>query len=191
MLRTEFVTIEDFNECVEVAQHCDWNRLNIAINDALEFDLPEYLCEYYGLIIDAFNAENPTDEQLKLLNGDTYKCGKVTRKFLGAKRILIYYSYGNYLMNSTINDSGLGFVRKESEFSTPVPIKEVREFDNSYRNRAFSIIKQLKEYIAHLPGLAKEYGFERILDCGCYDAECGITEKRIYTFRPKIIKKRI
>ena len=189
MLRTNYVTIDDF-KIVDVADHCDWDKLNIAIDDALNFELPELLCEYYGIVLDTFKAENPTEEQLKLLNGDTYQCGNVTIQFLGLKKMLVYYSYSNYLMGSVLNDTGLGFVKKTDQYSIPTPYKDIKEIANSYRNRGYAIIKQLKEYICHNKDLAINYNIKFIdCGCGCESGNCDFTEKRIFVFKPKIIKR--
>ena len=199
MIRTEYLTIDDF-KIVEIAQHCDWDKLNIAIDDALKFDLPGITEEYYGLILDAFNKEvNKVSSEFSdnfstdfdtddLINGTNYKCGNRTINFLGLKDMLVYYSYANYLMNSTMNDSGIGFVKKTDQFSVPTPLKDIKEFVNSYRNRGYAIFKQLKKYVCHIPELANEYNLSLNCDCGCKN-DNHFTEKRIYTFRPKIIKR--
>ena len=190
MLKTKYITLQDF-EIVEVANHCDYTKLNISINEALSFELPEILCEYYELVKDAFEAENPTKEQTLILEGATYSCGRVTKRYLGAKDMLVYYSYANYLMNSVMNDTGLGFVKKTDQYSLPTPYKDVKEFVNKNRNMGFAIVKQLKEYLCHVPNLTTSYGLKLDCHCGCADGNCDFTEKRIYKFKPKVIKKQI
>ena len=100
MINTKYLTIEDF-AIVDVAIHCDWKKLNIAIEDMLNFDLPEYLCDMYGFANDILTKENPSEEELKIINGSNFECQNVTKRYLGLKRIMVYYSYANYLMNST------------------------------------------------------------------------------------------
>lgn len=188
MIETNYITLQDF-KIVDVATHCDYSKLNIAINEALNFELPEILCEYYDIILDAFNSEDKTELQLKLLNGDTYKCGRITKKYLGVKQLLVYYSYANYLLNSSLTDSGLGFKQKTDQYSIPTPLKEIQSHANKYRNMGFAIVKQLKDYLYHNPELANEYGFKHDCDCGCEHGNCEFTEKRMYVFKPRIIRK--
>ena len=189
MLRTNYVTIDDF-KIVDVADHCDWDKLNIAIDEALKFELPELLCEYWGLVKNTFKAENTTEEQLKLLNGTEFNCGKTTKEFLGLKDMLVYYSYANYLINSTSNDTGLGFVKKTDQYSIPIPMNEVEKYSKKYRNMGFAIIKQLKEYLCHNKDLTQGYNIKFIdCGCGCESGYCDLTEKRIFVFKPKIIRR--
>ena len=114
MLKTEYLTIRDF-EIVDVATHCDYKRLDMAIEEVLNFDLPETLCEYYDVVLNALNSEEKTEEQLSLLNGGVFKCGKVTKKFLGVKQMLVYYSYANYIYRGASTNTGFGQVKKESD----------------------------------------------------------------------------
>lgn len=191
MLNTKYITLEDF-KIVDVAIHCDYSKLNIAIQDAVNFELPEILCEYYGFVKSILEVENPNEEQLKILNGVDYECGSTIKRFLGIKALLVYYSYANYLMGSTLNDSGLGFVQKTDQYSIPTPLKDIKEITNSYRNRGYSVFKQLKDYLCHNSDLID--GFDIHLEdcgCGCSHGNCDFTEKRIYTFKPRIIKKYI
>lgn len=192
MITSKYLTIEDF-KIVDVAIHCDWSKINIAIDDCLNFDFPEYLCDMYGLADYIINLDNPTEEQLKILNGDTFICQNITKKFLGLKSILVYYSYANYLMGSTMNDSGVGFVAKRNDgFSVPIPLKDIEKYVNSYRNRGYSVIKQLREYLSHNKELIEGFNIDfKSCNCGCGHGKCDVTEKRIYTFTPKLIKKRI
>ena len=185
MLNTNYITLEDF-KIVDIATHCDYTKLNIAISDALNFDLPELLCEYYDLYINEIESEN-----LDLINGTTYECGNVTKKFLGLKNILVYYSYANYLLNSTMTDTGIGFVKKTDQYSIPTPLKEVQSFVESYRNRGYAIIKQLKDYVSHDQELIDKYNLPITKHCGCGSGKCDFTEKRVYTFRPKVIRKKL
>lgn len=185
MLNTNYITIQDFR-IVDVAIHCDYTKLNIAIDDALNFDLPENLCQYYKLVIDAFGQENQS-----LLYGSEFQCGNVTKKFIGLKSMLVYYAYANYLLNSTMTDSGIGFVEKTDSFSVGTPLKEITTFAESYRNRAFSVIKQLKEFVSHDRELCEKYNLPMSSDCGCGSGKCDFTEKRGYKFRPKVIRKRL
>lgn len=191
MLKTKYVTIEDYFSVVDVAKHCNYPKLDIAIDEALNFELPEILCEYYQIVLDAFEAEEPTEEQLKILNGDTFQCGRTTKKFLGAKKLLVYYSFANYLLNSHLHDTGLGFKQKTDQYSIPTPIKDIKEHTNKYRNMGYAIVKQLKEYLCHLPEIQFQYGLNLMCDCGCSSGDCDFTEKRIYKFKPKVIKKRL
>lgn len=190
MLRTEYLTLKDF-EIVDVATHCDYKRLDIAIDEALNFDLPETLCEYYDVVLNALNSEEKTEDQLSLLNGGTFKCGKVTKKFLGVKQMLVYYSYANYIYRGASTNTGFGQVKKESDFSIPVPLSEIKEISITFKNMGYSIVKMLKEYICHLPELRKEYDLECDCNCGCVDGKCNQTKTNTFSFKPLIIKKHI
>ena len=93
-------------------------------------------------------------------------------------------------MGSVLNDTGLGFVKKTDQYSIPTPYKDIKEIANSYRNRGYSIVKQLKEYLCHNKDLTQGYNIKFIdCGCGCESGNCDFTEKRIFVFKPKIIRR--
>lgn len=189
MLKNKYLTIRDF-DIVDVAVHCDFKKLDIAISDALSFELPEILCEYYGIAKKALdNADDETYQEL--LNGGDYECGGVTRRFLGIKALLVYYSYSNYLMQSVLNDTGLGFKQKTDNYSIPTPLKDIKDISNSYRNRGFSVFNQMKDFLCHNSDLTKGFNIPYSCGCDCSTGDCYFTEKRVSAFKPRIIKKRL
>lgn len=183
---------QDFTCIGQVAKHCDNEKLCIAIQEALDFELNELFCE--EIMIEALQHENDTDENsfwYKLWNGTEYQnaCGK-TKKHFGLKRIWVYYAYSRYVMINGYNDTPTGFKQKTNDFSLPTPIKELNYFEQKYRDMGYSAFKKTRDFICqNKEQFSQEIKIEcEPCGCGCSDT-CGGGVNTKMGLKTKIITK--
>ena len=176
----QYLTNIDFQCIGQVAQHCDTQKLCIAINEAKDFDLMELFCEDER-ISEAFeHCEDTSGEWFELWNGGSYtnKCGKKKTHF-GLKRVWVYYAYSRYIMINGYNDTPTGFKQKTNDFSLPTPIKELQFFEQKYRDMGFTAFKKVLDFINKDSGTCEK--------CECEKCDGNVTTKT--GFKSKIINK--
>jgi len=200
------ITIADFKNLGIVAQHCDNEKLNIAIEEALDFDLcttfkdlgvqikiminevlSHALPSHGGFV----HQEGATAYWDKVVKGNVYTKDEKPKENLGLKRGVVYYAYSRYLVLSSFSDSASGFVSKNNDFSIPKPLKEVEQQANKYRNMGKACFLSAMEYICleidNIPEL-KDLDCESF-GCGCSTkSACGIKTKG-YGLKGQIIRK--
>jgi len=136
----------DFSCIGQMAIHCDKEKLCIAIDEAINFDINPLLCDCYSDVDE--NWDDPYEPFNSLINGGTYEdCQEKERHHLGIKRVLVYFSYARYLMINSWNDTPNGHVTKNNPFSIPKPLKEIESFSNRYRDMAFKTWEHVKKYL--------------------------------------------
>ena len=168
---SKHITQADFKGLGQVATHCDLEKLEIALNEAYNFDLCEVFGNFsasVGLVVDEVlshggaghdhhDEANP-DWDLAVL-GTAFEVNGVTINTLGLKTAIVYYAYARYLVLNGYNDTPNGQVSKENPFSIPKPFKEVQQFADKYRNMAKSVAETAKLFICEnkdsFPSLAK------------------------------------
>lgn len=141
----------NYTGVVDVAKHCDKEKLKIAEDNAREYDMT-FLCAE----IDADIVQDEDDEIIKggLVGG---------LRFGGLNKIFSYYAYARYVENSIYVDTGSGFVRKDHSNSFPVSLDELKDIANEHRRFAAEQIRRLKAYICKRHGGA----------CECNTDLCG------------------
>ena len=194
----------DFQCVGMVTASCNYNKLCIAIENALTFDVEPLLCT--GFMMDimqkwqdilAIPVGDPVPENLILWNrlifGDTYtNCNGKLLRHQGIKKLWVYFAYANYITINPFEDTPNGLKYKIAEFSTPVPIKDLNSLSSTYKNQAFETYKNIKEFLC----LNKDY-FTTFDACGCHlscgcigSCSCGKTKRVSSGFRYKSIKKK-
>jgi len=209
----QILNILDFKCVALVATHCDNNKLCISENEAIESDLANLFCnDWYEIeltineVINYINAlaeynlnpigEPPIQpdnyEQKKtLLYGGSYIsiCGKKTIIFKGIIRILVYYTYARYVILNSFNDTAVGLVSKNGDFSSQIDPKKLEAFSNKYRNMAFDMFKNTEGYLA-ANNDAFEWYEPKNKGCGCGHSKCTSgTKNKGFGFKSAIITK--
>jgi len=203
----------DYNCIGQVAQHCDNEKLCIAENEALQFDLSQLYCSFWSDVLDIWNEilayelalieceedpecdtppDQPIDYELKrnLILGGTYdNCKGKTIKHQGVKTVLIYYSYSRYLIINGYSDTASGLVQKTNDFSLPVDLKQLQMYADKYRNMGKIAFDGTLHFLCANKTTfdwfdAKECGY-----CGCGSDKCGGTKAKGYGFRSSNISK--
>ena len=195
---------EDFINLGLVAPNCKIEKLNIAINEALDFDLcyafEKCHIEVKQLIkkVLLYNPESeepaPTEYEIKLVNGVVFTENDKTFENLGLKRGLIYYAYSRYLLINEFNDTATGQKTQNFQFSVPKTYQELKSMSDKYRNMAKAAMLSTYEYIAknrnEFPQLVRCLNLS---DCYCgrdnYDSPCSINTTG-YQLKSRNIKKR-
>lgn len=186
-MTNQYIKQLDFNGIGNVAQHCDLSKLQVAINQALEFDIIPLFC--FEFMDDVLKNWNNSELKYQLLiYGGTYtdRAGRL-RNNIGLKRVWLYYSYAQYLLLNQFNDTANGPVRKDSEWSIPVPLKEVNDFSNKYRNMGLAAFESVMELIQ-----ANKADYPQLTFCGSCgkfaSCNCGKT-KKMTGFKFSTVKK--
>lgn len=203
------ITVADFADLGIVAGQCNNSKLNIAIQEALDFDLcalfedlgvqvkimlTEVLTHSlpsHGGFVHAGPAGGPSAYWDKLIKGCLFTQNDKPVENLGIKRGVVYYAYSRYLMLSSFDDSASGFVTKENPFSIPKPLKEVEQFANKYRTMGRACFLSSISYIC-----SESENFPELKDldcqahgCGCKKNDaCGLKTKG-FGFKGTIIEK--
>jgi len=174
-MNNPYIKQSDFSGIGNIAQHCDLSKLQIAVNQALEFDIIPLFC--YEFIEDVLkNWNNPEEKYQRLIYGGEYNYAGRLHKNIGLKRVWLYYAYSQYILLNQFNDTANGHVRKDSEWSIPVPLKEINDFSNKYRNMGLAAFESVMEYVKanreHFPQLSF------CKSCGNFGScKCGKTNK--------------
>lgn len=194
--------VNDFN-CVGVlAQHCDMNKVCIAENEAIDFDLSDLFCSYwfdileYWKEVDAYDKSPETvpkplnyDNKKALIYGGFYEsCGNKKGRSNGVKRMLVYYTYSRYVMINQTNDSATGMKYSNSDFATNIPFKDLKQISDKYRTMAYNLYKDVKAFICYSGVLTN---WNDCGKCGC-GKDCDRETKATgYGFKGRSIRKKI
>lgn len=187
------LTQSDFDRIGQVAKHCNLEKLNIAIQQAVLLDLKPLLCNLFNEVAEAWDGvvdpSGISQQMYDLINGGKFvNCRGYTEEQLGLKGILAYYSYARYLMENQADDTPNGLVSKNSEWSIPKPLAEVERISDHYRNMGRQLYKSVEQYIYMNKDLFDGYCYENYAcDCnGC----CGLEpSNKGYGLRSKTIRK--
>lgn len=200
-----YLSIEDFDCVGDVARHCDLKKLCIATEEARIFDMIPLFCfDFMADVLGNWNIsptipapteENPTEtipnpvftKYQALICGGTYTDSKGRTHYnMGIKKVWVYYSYARYLLINQFSDTANGIVKKDNDFSMPVPLREVTDFSNKYRAMGREAFESVQDYInanrAEFPLYAHQ-------NCGCSGScSCGKT-KKLTGFKFSTVKK--
>ena len=182
--RSDFVGIGD------IANHCDLKKLNIAINEAAEFDMDAIYCGFWDDIVLNWNSED--SEWKTLIDGGEYQGCKGLRTHQGIKRIWAYYAYARYIMINGFNDTPSGMVAKTNQFSIPTPLKELQAYSDKYRNMAKVLFEKTNAYLCLNSSYFVNFNTYKCAPCGC-NGDCGgdnINTKG-YGLKSSIVSKKI
>jgi len=150
------ITQNDFQGIGQVAIHPNLSKLDIAINEAVLFDLADL---FGGFANDIKNIDteirtkpksqiNDYDLKINLIKGGTYiGCNDKEKQHLGVRKILAYYAYARYSILNSFNDTPSGNVAKSGDFTLPKPLKELELFADKYRNMGFVLAVQTLDFV--------------------------------------------
>lgn len=197
------ITQSDFACVGLVAKHCDLQKLCIATEEAKDFDIIPLFCfDFVQDILNNWNIPaqipnpdfvdiettpevspiiiNPDYEKYQnLICGGNYTANEKLHQNLGFKKAWIYYSYARYLLVNQFNDTANGMVSKENEWSNQIPMADIRDLSNKYRNMGKAAYESLLGYLcANKESFPKFDGCNCKLSCGCSGScGCGKTKK--------------
>jgi hypothetical protein len=184
------LTRTDFYGIGDIANHCDLNKLNIAINEAEDFDMDGLFCDFWQDIIDNWVSEDPN--WVNLIDGGEYEGCNGTRKHAGIKRIWAYYAYSRYVILNGFNDTPSGLVSKTNQFSIPTPLKELQAYSDKYRNMGKLTYEKTLSYLCKNSSDFENFNTYDCKGCGC-GGNCGKTKTNTKGFglSSSIVTKRL
>lgn len=201
MERNKYISPADFTSVGVVANTCNFNKLNQAIEESLQFDVIHVFgYQFVKLLLDNWKVQNTgdpiKDQAVKIvIEGGEYVVPDSNPKrveyFQGIKKIWLYYAYGKYIHINQFDDSPVGLKYKESQFSTGVGIKEIVALENKYKNMAKDAQDHTKEFLCRVRSLFPEYDTcGCILPCGCKGfCSCTGRHRKLTGFRMKTVEK--
>lgn len=180
----------DFNDIGDVANHCDIKKLNIAINEASEFDMDDLFCDFWEEVV--ANWDSVDVNWVNLINGGTYEGCNGTRKHKGLKDVLKYYSYARYIILNGFNDTPSGGVTKTNSFSIPIPLKDLEAMSDKYRNMAKATFEKTQSYLCVSRTNFPNFNDYDCAPCGC-GGGCGTknTNTKGYGITSRVVTKKI
>lgn len=205
----------DYNCIGDVAQHCDHNKICIAENEALEFDLDKLYCSNMDEILSIWDEvdayilakkvcdenpecdtppEVPENYELKynLIYGGNYQdCSGKTKSHKGVKRVVIYYSYSRYLTLNLYTDTASGLVVKANEFSLPVDFKQLQMYADKYRNMGLDTFKETIKFLCVSKDTFNWFSSNECKGCGCGSEKCSGTTTKGYGMKVSNISRRL
>jgi|SRR5699024_4408737 len=162
----KYLTIEEIREVGQVANNCDKHKLQLAINEAFDFDLrPLIDCYYIDL---KEHWEDDEGKWFDIINPKEFDSNCVECGYhFGLKRVLAYFAYARYMILNEYNDTPNGNVAKTNNFSIPTDIRLLKDRANAYRQMAKDTFKEInnyilansKEYPKYFSGKTKAKGF--------------------------------
>lgn len=178
----------DFEGVGQIATHCDLAKLNIAINEAVEFDLKPLLCNLFNQVDTNWSEENGINADI--IKAKTYEnCAGFDTTHQGLKKVLVYYAYSRYVVLNNFNDTPNGQVTKTNSFSIPKPLAELKQFSNKYRDMALNAFKLIEAYIFLNKDDYDGFDYSAMQACGC-NGTCGKkTKAKGFGIRSRTIYK--
>lgn len=208
------LTQQDYNCVAQVAKHCDNEKLCIAENQALEFDLSELYCSFWVDVLEIWDEINayrlvlyecesdpdciippiePTDYELKvnlIFGGNYLNCSGKTVSHKGVREVLVYYSYARYIIINQVSDTTSGLVKKNNDFSTNLDYKELKDKSDMSRNMGLISFKRNLHFLCANKSTFTWFDTKECGYCGCGSDKCGGTKAKGYGIRSSNISKR-
>lgn len=178
----------------DIARHCNLDKLAIAENEALTFDLPEIFCENWFSISEILNRHldvegTNTPEEEKLLLGSSYiGCSGRNFQQAGILAAIAYYSYARYITINGYNDTAVGLKQKNDNFTMPVPLAELQNYSDKYRNMGKVTANRIKSFLCRSKVEFPFYIGNCVCECGSENCGSGIATKG-FGFSSKNISK--
>src|SRR5690625_2748575 len=177
-LKSKLLDLNDFEKIGMVAKHCNYIKLDIAINEAMEFDLRKLICglfwEVKNVWEQSFYDDFEDEKWDSLINGSDYTgCNDVQKQHRGLKTLLTYYAYSRYLVLNGFDDTANGVVQKTNQFSLPKPLKEVQSFSDKYRAMALNVWDDIQDFICVNKSDYPNANVSDCNSCGCGSDDCG------------------
>jgi len=180
------ITKEDFEKIGVVAKHCDSQKLDIAVQEAIDFDMSSLFCENWEFLKEIMLKEDKSEDELLLVVGGGYVgCGGKSKNNFGLNRTLAYYSYSRYVILNGFNDTPNGMVSKSNDFSIPKSMKELELFADRYKNMGYQSFLSVMDFLCSNKEKFTNFKAGKCKNCGCVSG----CENKTSSIKSKIITK--
>lgn len=164
------LTRDDFYPIGLVAKHCNLEKLQIAINEAILFDLKGLLCGlFYEVDENWDDTEGIWFDIIDPLEFDG--CNEKPTSHQGLKNVLIRYAYARYVILNNFDDTPNGGVTKSNDWSLPKPFSDLKQISDRYRSMGYELWKQVEAYICLNEDVYENADYD-CSPCGC-NGSCG------------------
>tara|TARA_R110000796_G_scaffold120506_1_gene234644 strand:+ start:18368 stop:18925 length:558 start_codon:yes stop_codon:yes gene_type:complete len=172
-----------------ISNHCDTKKLQIAVNEAVQFDLRNLLGNLFFLVNENWDQTSP-GIYFDIVEPKNYtNCSGYETTHVGLKKVLAYYSYSRYILINSFNDTPNGLVEKSNNFSIPKSLDELQSFSSKYRNMGLEDYRLVEAYILLNSATYPSYNTTCAKPCGC-NGTCGKkTTNKGFGIRSKTIVK--
>lgn len=129
---TELITISQIRSYKALSVNVNQEKkITPAILEAQQFDLKKLMGDaFYLEFVNDFNQSPSLPIYSDLYNGSEFThCGKTIRHE-GIKTVLAYLTYARYVLNSNVESTAFGTVRKKTEDSEQVDEKTITRLHN-------------------------------------------------------------
>lgn len=178
---------DDFYPIGLVAKHCNLEKLQIAINESILFDLKGLLC---GLFFDVdTNWDSETELWTNIIDPLEFTgCNDKPKSHQGLKNVLIRYAYARYVILNNFDDTPNGGVTKSNDWSIPKPYSDLKQISDRYRSMGYEMWKEVEAYICLNEDLYENADYDCSI-CGC-NGTCGTkTSSRGYGIKGSNVEK--
>ena len=129
---------------LQVAEGVDKQEFRRFIFEAQYIDLKEILCDtfYFDLV-----GNYADDKYETLLSGGVYTYEDNTYHFEGLEKVLSYFTYGRFLVESPIQSTSFGVTRKSVEDSERVSLRELEALGQKHYDRALTVFKGVEQFL--------------------------------------------
>lgn len=164
----------DFTGIGSIAKHCNLEKLDIAVNEAILFDLKPLLCDLFFEVDE--NWEDTEGIWFDLIAQKEFTgCNDRKKSHQGLKNALIRYSYARYVILNPYDDTPNGGVTKSNDWSIPKPYNDLKQISDRYRSMAYEMWKEVEAYICLNNDIYDAEQFD-CKSCGC-NGKCGSKTK--------------
>lgn len=145
----QLITISDIQPYKAISINLDTDdKLDPFILEAQQFDLKKLMGDAFYLdFINDFSASPALAKYADLFNGSEFIYAGINYKHEGIKPVLCYLAYARYVLNSNVNATAYGTVRKKTEESEQVDDKTVQRLSNQAYAGALAYWEDVKRFI--------------------------------------------
>lgn len=178
---------EDFYPIGTMAKHCDIEKLQIAINEAILFDLKPLLCDLFFDVDE--NWEDTSGIWFDLVSPKVFTgCNDRQKSHQGLKNVLVRYSYARYVLINNFDDTPNGGVTKNNDWSIPKPFSDLKQVSDRYRSMAYDQWKEVEMYLCLNSTVYPDAQVD-CQPCGCNGKCGGRTKTKGYGIKGRNISK--
>lgn len=180
---------QDFYPFGQVAKHCNLEKLEIAVNEAIQFDLKPLLCDlFFDVDVNWAQEEGIWRDIIQPLKFEG--CNDKPKSHQGLKIVLTYYAYARYVLINNFDDTPNGGVTKTNEWSIPKPFSDLKQVSERYRNMGYDLFKEVEAYICLNSDVYPSADFD-CKSCGC-NGRCGSKTKiKGFGFQGRNVEKKL
>lgn len=151
MAQVQLITASDIAPYKSISANTDFiKKVDPFIIEAQQFDLKEILGnEFYYDLLEDFEASPKLVKYNDLFYGSSWTRAGHTYTHEGLVPVICYYSYARYILNSNVNATAFGTVKKKEEYSENVDDKTVIRLRDQANSGALVYLVDVIKFLDH------------------------------------------